>query len=106
MRITPNHYLDTIDIAGLLGCKSVTTPGIVQHQIETDTEENQLDNAEHHRFRSLVGRLFSNCDVRVDLLTAVREAARASAKPYKKDIDVEAVGLLWLPFDERGEPVW
>ncbi len=27
-------------------------------------------------------------------------------KPYKKDIDVELVALLWLPFDERGEKAW
>ena len=27
-------------------------------------------------------------------------------KPYKKDIDVVSVSLVWLPFDERGEKVW
>lgn len=27
-------------------------------------------------------------------------------KPYKKDIEVKAVGLLWLPFDEEQKPVW
>lgn len=27
-------------------------------------------------------------------------------KPYKKDIDVRVVGLLWLPFDEEQKPVW
>ncbi|MBK1834200.1 helicase HerA domain-containing protein [Roseibacillus ishigakijimensis] len=31
---------------------------------------------------------------------------RLSISPYKKDIAVTAVALLWLPFDERGEPVW
>ncbi len=29
-----------------------------------------------------------------------------SVKPYKKDIDIELVALLWLPFDERGEQAW
>ncbi len=24
-------------------------------------------------------------------------------KPYKKDIDIEYVGILWVPFDERGD---
>ena len=27
-------------------------------------------------------------------------------KPYKKDIEVKAVALLWLPFDGGGRPVW
>ena len=27
-------------------------------------------------------------------------------KPYKKDIDVRAVSLLWLPYDEEGKPIW
>ena len=27
-------------------------------------------------------------------------------KPYKKDIDVKAVSLLWLPYDEHGDPAW
>ena len=27
-------------------------------------------------------------------------------KPYKKDIDVELVALVWLPFDERDEEAW
>lgn len=27
-------------------------------------------------------------------------------KPYKKDIDVKAVALLWLPYDELGDGVW
>ncbi|MDP0490625.1 MAG: DUF87 domain-containing protein [Verrucomicrobiota bacterium JB023] len=29
-----------------------------------------------------------------------------SVKPYKKDIHVTAVALLWLPYDERGEAIW
>ena len=27
-------------------------------------------------------------------------------KPYKKDIDVKAVALLWLPYDAHGKPAW
>jgi hypothetical protein len=27
-------------------------------------------------------------------------------KPYKKNIDVRTVGLLWLPYDQDGEKVW
>jgi hypothetical protein len=29
-----------------------------------------------------------------------------SIKPYKKDIDVKAVALLWLPYDEHGDGAW
>ena len=27
-------------------------------------------------------------------------------KPYKKDIDVKSVSLLWLPYDRDEKPVW
>ena len=27
-------------------------------------------------------------------------------KPYKKDIDVRAVSLLWLAYNDDGQPVW
>ena len=57
-----------------------------------DEDEPPLDETEHHRYRTLVGRLFSNTDVRVDLLTAVREVARASSKPTKLDmLDVKRI---------------
>lgn len=29
-----------------------------------------------------------------------------SIKPYKKDIDVEVVGLVWFPYDEDEKPAW
>lgn len=34
------------------------------------------------------------------------ELERIQIKPYKKDIDVKAVALLWLPYDEHGDGVW
>lgn len=37
---------------------------------------------------------------------AQAELETLTVKPYKKDIAVEMVALLWLPFDERGKPVW
>ena len=27
-------------------------------------------------------------------------------KPYKKDIDVKSVSLVWLPYDWNNKPVW
>jgi len=35
--------------------------------------------------------------------TANLELELVTIKPYKKDIDVDRVALLWLPFDDRGE---
>ncbi len=34
------------------------------------------------------------------------ELEQELVKPYKKDIDVKAAALVWLPYDEGGEPVW
>lgn len=34
------------------------------------------------------------------------ELESISIKPYKKDIHVDLVALLWLPYDERGESAW
>jgi phosphate uptake regulator len=47
----------------------------------------------------------------IDELTARYDPDQAkletlSVKPYRKDIDVELVALLWLPFDELGEKAW
>ena len=33
------------------------------------------------------------------------ELETVQVKPYKKDIDVESVSLLWVPFDERDSPL-
>lgn len=29
-----------------------------------------------------------------------------TVKPYKKDIHIKAVGLIWLPYNDRAEPIW
>jgi len=41
-----------------------------------------------------------------DFDAATTKLETTSIKPYKKDIFVENIGLLWLPYDEDGEPVW
>ena len=33
------------------------------------------------------------------------ELETVQVKPYKKDIDVESVSLLWVPFDDRDSPL-
>jgi len=37
---------------------------------------------------------------------SVLELETVEIKPYKKDIDVDVVGLIWLPFDDRGDAIF
>ena len=70
IRIDPKHFMDTIEIGGMTGCKSVCTPEVISHH---STEGSPLlSKEEHENYRTIIGRLFSNVDVRIDLLTAVR----------------------------------
>ena len=34
------------------------------------------------------------------------ELENETIKPYKKDIDIKYVGVLWLPFDDRGNSAY
>lgn len=38
--------------------------------------------------------------------TSTTELENESIKPYKKDIDIRSVSLIWLPFNEDQKPVW
>lgn len=38
--------------------------------------------------------------------SSVVELETISIKPYKKDIHIDLIALLWLPYDERGDPAW
>ena len=87
VRIAPKHYHETIALAGLTGAKSVSTPAVPSAK-PSEKQEIELDEGQHSRYRTLVGRLFSNVDVRLDLLTAVREAARACSKPTIGDMEL------------------
>jgi len=44
--------------------------------------------------------------IKRDLDAANTELVPEIVKPYKKDIEVTSVSLLWLPVGERGEPLW
>ncbi len=71
--------METIEIDGMTGFKSVCTPEALSHY---STEGSPLLSKEAHEiYRTIIGRLFSNVDVRIDLLIAVRECARACAAP-------------------------
>ncbi len=73
-RINPKRFVETLAIAGMIGCKAVAMPETVVH---TPTDGSpQLTKPEHEKFRTIIiGRLFSNVDDRVGLLTSVRECA-------------------------------
>ncbi|MGB1260805.1 MAG: ATP-binding protein, partial [Akkermansiaceae bacterium] len=45
-------------------------------------------------------------EIEADLDPATIKLETESIKPYKKDIEIQAAALLWLPFDERGEKAW
>ena len=83
VRIKPQHYHETVALAGLAGCKSASTPDT---KITMPGADEYITPSEHKLFRSLVGRLYSNVDVRVEMQSAIREVARASAGPTIGDM--------------------
>ncbi len=83
VRVKVAHYNDTILMMGLTGCKPASTPEV---KITIKDVETPLSEVEHRKFRSLVGRLYSNTDVRVEIQTAIREIARACAAPTDADM--------------------
>ena len=79
IRIDPKHFMENIEIGGMTSFKSVCTPEAVSHH-STDGSP-LLSKEEHENYRRIIGRFFYNVDVRIDLLTAVRECASACAAP-------------------------
>jgi len=65
-------------------------------QLQTLTEE--LEELEIY-MREEVNELSDRFDPQSIELEAVQ------VKPFKKDIDIESVSLLWVPFDERDSPL-
>jgi len=62
--------------------------------LERDLQEMESELAEE--IRELEGKM--------DAFTTALEPE--TLKPYKKDIDVQEVAILWLPYDGRNEPLW
>ena len=46
-----------------------------------------LTKEQHDKYRSIVGRLYSNVDVWIDLMTTVRECARACSSPTLRHLE-------------------
>lgn len=51
-----------------------------------------------------LGQEISELEVKFDATRIALEPE--PIKPYKKDIDVRAMSLLWLPCNDDGQPVW
>ena len=62
--------------------------------IEQDVAELEAELAEE------IGELEEKFDVNNTRLDT------ESIKPYKKDIDIKSVSLIWLPYDQDNKPAW
>jgi L-alanine-DL-glutamate epimerase-like enolase superfamily enzyme len=45
-------------------------------------------------------------EIELDFDPTTVKLENESIKPYKKDIDLRTVALVWLPYDRSGEKVW
>ena len=99
-------------LGGLLGgrksSRSVVTSGSRAYKQRRDVE---LAEEKAARYAEAIEELEDELKSEIAELEEKFDPNRASLEPisiqpYKKDIEVEKVALLWLPHDERGQPVW
>ena len=99
-------------LGGLLGGRksrgSVVSSGSRAYKQRQDVK---IAEAKVARYAEAVAELEAELQEEVAELTERYDPNKAeletlTIKPYKKDIDVECVALLWLPYDEREEKVW
>jgi len=103
-------------IGGLLGSilggrKSRTSMVGSSSRAYKQRKDVQLAEQKMGRYREAVEELEEELREEVAALEEKFDPQKAeletiSIKPYKKDIDVKSVSLLWLPYDERGERMW
>ena len=67
---------------------------------------NKVENYERdlQELEDELGQEISELEVKFDATRIALEPE--PIKPYKKDIDVRAMSLLWLPYNDNGQPVW
>ena len=70
---------------------------VAERRVDGLEEEIELLEAELKEEIAEVGKEFDPVQLKLETI---------QVKPYKKDIDVKEVSLIWLPFDERDEKVW
>ena len=70
---------------------------VAERRVDGLEEEIELLEAELKEEIEEVGKEFDPVQLKLETI---------QVKPYKKDIDVKEVSLIWLPFDERDEKVW
>lgn len=67
---------------------------------------NKVENYERdlQELEDELGQEISELEVKFDATRIALEPE--PIKPYKKDIDVRVMSLLWLPCNDDGQPVW
>jgi polyhydroxyalkanoate synthesis regulator phasin len=77
-----------------------------QQRADVKVAERKVDGLEEEIARLEEDLQEEVADLERDYDPFAMDLERESVKPYKKDIDINSVALLWLPYDERGEKLW
>lgn len=77
-----------------------------QQRADVKVAENRLEGLEEEvdRLNAELAEEIRELERDYDPLTMTFQPE--TVKPYKKDIEIRSVSLLWLPCDERDEPLW
>lgn len=80
--IIPGYVEETLTLLGMDNCKGARTPGMPSMtKKDLEMDEKKLDEAGHHLYRKVVGRVQYLCGDRDDLLYAVKECSCDLASP-------------------------
>lgn len=82
VKIVDEYIPDTLELAGMKGCRGVRTPCLGTPTAEDFTlMEKKLDDAQHWMYREVVGRVQFLAGNRDDILYACKECAKDLASP-------------------------
>jgi len=85
LEIDPDYFQPDLEHYGLSKCKPSNTPGSNELKRVANGDE-PLDAQAHRRFRQAVGKLQWIAQLRVDLMYAIKELARALHAPCFEDL--------------------
>lgn len=77
-----------------------------QQRADVKVAKNRLEGLEEEVARLNAELAEEVHELGKDFDPLTMELETETVKPYKKDIDIHSVSLIWLPYDERGEGVW
>ena len=82
MFMETTSYIDRIlEQAGMKTCKAAPTPGTAALKKGKAELAEALSPEEHQQYRKLVGQLLWLCNLRMDIMCALKELSRALAAP-------------------------